>query len=85
MTLRDPAIEDQARVAQTFTLYSWMTPFCMWLGGGSQEMVKVTLVLLLGFTTATVTALGGALGTESARPVAHGYTQAKKHEIAAAS
>lgn len=34
----------------------------MWLGGGSHEMLM--LELLLGFTTVTVTALGGALGTE---------------------
>lgn len=42
-----------------FTLYSSMTPFCMRLGGGSQE--TVALELLLSFTT--VTARGGALGT----------------------
>ena len=36
-----------------------MTPFCMRLGGGSQE--TVALELLLSFTT--VTAWGGALGT----------------------
>lgn len=39
-----------------------MTPFCMWLGGGSHEMLM--LEMLLGFTIVTVTALGGALGTE---------------------
>lgn len=48
--------------ALPFTLYSWMTPFCMWLGGGSHETLM--LELLLGFTAVTVTALGGALGTE---------------------
>lgn len=42
-----------------------MTPFCMWLGGGSHEMLM--LELLLGFTTVTVTALGGALGTKRTR------------------
>lgn len=39
-----------------------MTPFCVWLGGGSHDTLM--LELLLGFTTVTVTALGGALGTE---------------------
>lgn len=34
----------------------------MWLGGGSHETLM--LELLLGFTAVTVTALGGALGTE---------------------
>lgn len=34
----------------------------MWLGGGSHEMLM--LELLLGFNAVTVTALGGALGTE---------------------
>lgn len=42
-----------------------MTPFCVWLGGGSHETLM--LELLLGFTTVTVTALGGALGTERTR------------------
>lgn len=36
-------------------------PFCMLLGGGSQ--VTLMLELLLSFTVATVTPLGGALGT----------------------
>lgn len=44
-----------------FTLYSWMIPFCISLGGGSQETLM--LELLFSFTVATVTALGGALGT----------------------
>lgn len=48
--------------ATSLTLYSWMTPFCMWLSGGSHETLM--LELLLGCTTVTVTALGGALGTE---------------------
>lgn len=42
-------------------MYSWMMPFCISLGGGSQEMLM--LVLLPSFVAATVTALGGALGT----------------------
>lgn len=43
------------------TLYSWMIPFCISAGGGSQETLM--LELLLSFTVTTVTALGGALGT----------------------
>lgn len=39
-----------------------MMAFCMRLGGGSQETLM--LELLLSFTVVTVTALGGALGTE---------------------
>lgn len=38
-----------------------MMPFCLSLGGGSQETLM--LELLPSFTVATVTALGGALGT----------------------
>lgn len=44
-----------------FTLYSWMMPLCISLGGGSQE--TLTLELLPSFAVATVTARGGALGT----------------------
>lgn len=36
-----------------FTLYSWMMPFCISLGGGSQETLM--LELLPSFTVATVT------------------------------
>lgn len=53
------------RVLNVFTLYSWMTPFCISLGGGSQE--TLTPEELLSFTVAAVTALGGALGTVKRR------------------
>lgn len=51
----------EAATSEVFTLYSWMMPFCMLLGGGSHETMM--LEVLLCFTVATVTALGGALGT----------------------